>query len=323
MGIRRVLKIVSLSVCGLVVFLIAGAITYERFNRYQAERDFSPQGEIVDVGEHSLHVLRKGEGGPTVIFESGLDFFGHLSWYKVQDAVSRRTTTLSYDRAGILWSEPSSEAKSAVNIAQDLSRVLSAGDYPKPYILVGHSAAGLSMRKFTELRSEDIAAVVLVDAAHPRQVDYAAPKMPPAWLMGLMNSFGVIRTTMNRQFPNTEPDDRINLLGPALVHRSVPGMFAEAGALVAMSAEVAGVTSFGEIPVIVISATAQSPYAGAATAEDLELAQLRNDLQQDLLTLSSDSRQILAPESLHYVHIDQPDLVIQAIEELLLKTVNR
>ena len=41
------------------------------------------------------------------------------------------------------------------------------------------------------------------------------------------------------------------------------------------------------------------------------------ELQNELVGLSSNSRHIIAKESGHYIHHDQPDLVIDAIQELV------
>src|SRR5262245_25316623 len=54
---------------------------------------------LISVGDHRLEVIAKGEGNPTVVFESG--FAGGLVlWRTVQDRVAERTRTIAYERAG-------------------------------------------------------------------------------------------------------------------------------------------------------------------------------------------------------------------------------
>jgi hypothetical protein len=76
---------------------------------------------------HQLHYLKKGFGGLTVVFESGLDPGGHLSWKYVQNEISKFTTTISYDRAGILMSEQGDNSKSLSSISSDLNNLLING----------------------------------------------------------------------------------------------------------------------------------------------------------------------------------------------------
>ena len=93
---KKWLKRISLGIASLVVILLIVGLTYEQVSRFRTNSNYNPEGEFVDVGGHSLHFLRQGSGGPTVVFESGLDPNGHLPWYKVESVVSSSTTTVSY-----------------------------------------------------------------------------------------------------------------------------------------------------------------------------------------------------------------------------------
>ena len=48
-----------------------------------------------------------------------------------------------------------------------------------------------------------------------------------------------------------------------------------------------------------------------------EQARARGELQRELAALSTRGRQIIARESGHYIHADQPELVVEAVEELV------
>tara|TARA_R110002167_G_scaffold45324_4_gene136334 strand:- start:13932 stop:14906 length:975 start_codon:yes stop_codon:yes gene_type:complete len=318
MKIRIVFKWIVFFVLGVILLTVGGAFAYEQISRIIAERNYLPEGKLVDVGGHNLHVYREGSSSLTVIFESGMDPFGHLSWFKVQETIAQSATTVSYDRAGILWSERGDRPKSSQSITDDLTKLLTKGDYPKPYIVVGHSLAGITLRRFIETHKDDIGGIVLVDVSHPDQAILRPPKIPPRMLMGLMSSFGLLRLTSARQMPNTEPTDLINLAAPSLIHKSVSGMFDEAAAVAQLSIEAREISSFGGIPLIVISATS---FSGNGASSENESFQLRTKMQQDLLSLSTDSRQILAGKSTHYVQLEEPDIVIDAIESLIARVV--
>src|SRR4030042_6527176 len=99
------LKRILLSILGLILALIITGFVYEQISRFQAKRKIPVRGELIDIGDHKLNINIKGEGGPLVVFEAGVDGGGSLVWLKVQNEVSKFHVTASYDRAGILFSE--------------------------------------------------------------------------------------------------------------------------------------------------------------------------------------------------------------------------
>jgi pimeloyl-ACP methyl ester carboxylesterase len=117
---------------------------------------------LIDIGGRRLHVNITGEGNPVVVFESGLAA-SSLSWCLVQPLVAQFATALSYDRAGLGWSDPAPHAVTATNAADDLARLLDALKISQPVIVVGHSFGGLIARIFQQRYPSRVSAMVLVD----------------------------------------------------------------------------------------------------------------------------------------------------------------
>src|SRR4051812_7122411 len=69
-------------------------------------------------------------------------------WSKVQPAVSKFARVCSYDRAGLGESEKTAKPQSAAEIVDDLHALLEAAGEKPPYVLVGHSVAGIYCRRF-------------------------------------------------------------------------------------------------------------------------------------------------------------------------------
>tara|TARA_R110002073_G_scaffold233333_5_gene394540 strand:+ start:250 stop:645 length:396 start_codon:yes stop_codon:yes gene_type:complete len=99
------IKRILLSLLVLILTIAVLLLLYEKLQEVLADRNYQRPGRLVDVGGHKLHALLRGEIAPTVVFESGLGIDGHLSWYKGQGPVSEFARTISYDRAGVLWSD--------------------------------------------------------------------------------------------------------------------------------------------------------------------------------------------------------------------------
>jgi pimeloyl-ACP methyl ester carboxylesterase len=127
-----------------------------------------PPGRLLDVGGCRLHLQSAGSGTPTVVLEAGL---GGMSsaWAWVQSETAGFTHVVSYDRAGLGWSESDVTPKTAVLAARRLRSLLQSANTPPPYVLVGHSMGGFFIRVFADLFPKEVAGLVLVDASHPDQ----------------------------------------------------------------------------------------------------------------------------------------------------------
>ena len=303
----------------------AAAALYERYQRASSERRYPPEGVMASIGDHSLHVVLRGESGPSVVFEAGSDIGGHLSWRYVQNDVAQFAQTLSYDRSGILWSEPSDAPRDCDTIAGELNALLHATGLPAPYYLVGHSTGGLTLRCFVANYSAQVAGVVLVDASHPALLEQAPAKakalsLPvPRWQMVVAREFGIVRGFIDLSYHRVPADDPVNRQAQAVGMRSMDALYDELEDIEALVARAGEVQSFGTIPLVVISGSDPNRSDGFWEAEALrrEMDSIWRELQLDLLTLSEDSWQINADRSGHYVQLEQPEVVVGAIRELV------
>ena len=142
--IGKILLGIFILLLGLVVIgLIREVITR---NRYHAE--YPALGKMVTINNHGIHLHCVGDGTPTVVFESDLDQYGSLSWNSVQGEIGKYTRACSYDRAGIMWSEPGPRPRDGETIAAELKTVLENAGEEGPYILVGHAFGGAYIRIF-------------------------------------------------------------------------------------------------------------------------------------------------------------------------------
>ena len=69
--------------------------------------------------------------------------------------------------AGMGWSEAGPLPRTAAQFAKELHILLQHADIPGPYVLVGHSLGGLSVRVFAHAYAADVAGVVLIESMNP------------------------------------------------------------------------------------------------------------------------------------------------------------
>lgn len=130
----------------------------------------APPGRLIDIGTHRLHLLESGStnSGPTILLEAGL-MSTILSWTSLQRELSRSYRVVSYDRAGLGWSDLGPMPRTAERIVDELQTLLDRAPIPGPYILVGHSFGGLTMPLFAARHPEKVAGIVLVDPVAPSE----------------------------------------------------------------------------------------------------------------------------------------------------------
>ncbi len=138
-----------------------------------------PPGRMIDIGGRSLHLVCAGPvgTGPVVVFEAGA--FGlSADWGAVQAKLAvQGVRSCAYDRAGLGRSDPGPRPRDGLAIVGDFEKLLAASGEPGPYIFVGHSMAGLYGRLFAGRNPDQIAGLVLVDAAPPEAADLPQAKV--------------------------------------------------------------------------------------------------------------------------------------------------
>ena len=116
----------------------------------------------IDASGHNLNLLVGGEVTPTVVFEAGFGA-GLASWSTVQSTITKFARTVSYDRAGIGQSEAGPKPRAAKQIALELHTALQNAGIGPPYVLVGHSFGGIYVRVFADMYPKEVAGMVLID----------------------------------------------------------------------------------------------------------------------------------------------------------------
>jgi len=295
------------SLASILGLMLIGFI-YEPIAEAADAKTYPPPGQLVDVGGYRLHIYCTGTDSPTAVIDAGLGDWS-TTWGVVQQEVAKTTRVCTYDRAGLGWSEVGPLPRNAEQHAKELHTLLQNGQIPGPYILVGHSLGGLDVRVYVHEYSSEVAGVVLVDATNPRQITQApAPEAQsqPFSLQALLARFGVARLLVKL---------------PALAPAMPPGQEAyyplyirpqnlqttvnEYQGVPASGAQAAAVETFGDLPLIVL--TAKLNYQLPDWQE----------LQAELPQLSSNSQQLFAENSGHNIQMDEPQAAVEAILQMV------
>ncbi len=260
------------------------------------------EGELVDVGTHRLRVECRGEGSPMVMIDVGIGESYDL-WQPIIDELSQITTVCIYDRAGYRESDPGPHPRTVGQSAHELHALLEKISAEPPHILVGHSLGALNVMLLAAWEAQDVAGLVLLD---PPPRDFIAGRRFPGLRDLAEEETAGMRQGAEQARERGQEDQAVFLETVASEHE----------ALFQDSAEQIGtIDSFGDLPLIVVASGVPNPMFGDS-AEAFQEFWIESN--RKLAGLSRAGEFILAAESEHHIHRDAPQVVLDAIQQLLV-----
>jgi len=268
-----------------VLFIIfIGTLSFGQTNKKSDSLQF------VEIRGKKQYYINKGDGNPVVVFVTGLgpsmdDFF------EIQNKISKTTETFCYDRAGIGKSESFDNDRSLENISLELKELLDKVGINKPFILVGHSRGGLIARYFVNKYPDKVCGLVLIDPAIPE----------------LKWKKRELRTAKEK----IELDNYYNTFSNDSIKFS-PTIRSEFKA--ADSTSLAGKNFPSNIPITILAST--------KTTKDKyskEESKIKVDLLKGYVKTAPQIKLILTDKSGHFIHEDEPKLVISEIISMFNK----
>jgi pimeloyl-ACP methyl ester carboxylesterase len=318
MWIPRVFKWLLIGLVSLVILALGGGRIYQVVSERADLERYPVPGQLVAVDDRMMHINCIGQGSPTVIFELGVGS-ASAAWSEVHERVALFTKTCAYDRAGLGYSEPTGEPLRASDVADRLQELLHAARIEDDLLLVGWSAGGVYIREFYGRNPERVAAMLFVDSSHEQQ----AGRMPrtsgngsdPALKVarylapfGLIRISGILDGRIERGAGSAELKSRLKAIYNQSHILNTVWRESEAFDLDIDASE--SPAPVGDLPLIVLT-------RGVSDGSQEE-TDAWNQLQRELTQLSTNGKQVIASESGHHIYADQPDLVVESIEELVL-----
>lgn len=277
--------------------------------------DSAKNGALVDIGGgRKIYLKCSGSGSPKVIFVGGLNAsaedwsISDKSKPTVFAGVGKFTRVCAWDRPGTpvgekpSRSDPVPQPTTAKDAVSDLHALLTAAGDAGPYVLVGHSYGGLIVRLYASTYPKDVSGLVLVDALTEGLQDAETPEQ-----------YAIQRKLF-------QPNDPESLaLYPALERIDADRSFDQIRAAPALR----------PMPVVVLSADhpwgpqVKTMIAAGKLPADIPpdfgyiVDAAQKKAQERLAKLVPNEKHITNTNSGHEIHKEQPQLVINAIREVV------
>src|SRR5688500_13232623 len=275
-------RVVPLLAATLVLALPLGVIAREGALT-EAAATPGPSGNRVDIGDRALFISCTGTGSPTVMLEAGSGNSAD-TWAGVQPEIARFSRVCSYDRAGLGQSDPApTGVRTVQDSVDDLHALLGAADISGPVVLVGHSLGGLIVRLYASQYPDDVAGLVLVDGMPPDLPASGLALLPP---VERSETFAIMRGL------HPEDPEHLDIIA-------------------------SGVWVMAHPPTLVPTVVLAAGVHGAPDAPpDPVFEDLWAELQREQARVL-DARLVSVPEGDHFLQLDRPELVIEAIRQVV------
>ncbi len=282
-----------------------------------------------------LNFRCSGHGAPTVLMEAG---FGatSLAWYKVQPVLAKSHRVCAYDRAGAGFSDPGPLPRDGAAIARDLDDGLKAAGISGPLVMVGHSAGGLYVRLFADRRPDDVIGMVLVDPS----VEHQDVRGGPGAAIAAVRARTARCEAAAEQHALPSPDPLLSVCTPrtpadpldanyqadlkrALQPTTWSTQLSELDNLwTATSVELdAGRPSYGDLPLVVLTAGGPSPGPSSPTQGSISPA--KTQMHSEVAERSTRGETELVAGSSHMMMFDRPDAIVAAVDKVIAESKER
>jgi pimeloyl-ACP methyl ester carboxylesterase len=324
----------SLSTFQIIEISILTATTcFHAIASYSEKHRIPAPGTIVKAGQQKLHWYEQGNGSATIVIDSSL---GGAEGYLIIDQLAKLGRVVVFDRPGYGWSKSSWRSRTSQQINNELQALLQKAEIQPPYILVGDSFGSYNMRLFAYSYPEQVAGLVMTDGLHEEQMLSLPLRLGILKLfftasfafvsMGAM--LGIVRVVgMLGLFEKIKPE--LKRCDPLRL-RQVKRSFYRASHWLTMAREMMGLdtsarqlqvaNNLDNLPVMNIKAGTFLRLPGDPILWNWlinKADQVRDRIHVALAKVSDDTQQFSSLGSSHFVWVDQPEMMVAAVEQVI------
>jgi pimeloyl-ACP methyl ester carboxylesterase len=275
----------AFSFCTIGASPVVHACSQQRSDS-QAAGESESRGSLIQLSNgHHMFLECSGDANatPTVILANGRGLGTADSWKRVQATTSPSIRVCSYDAMGAGRSDPvqgNPQFRPIDQVVADMHDLFQSAGLKQPYVLVGASDGALLARRYQRRYEKEIGGLVFVDSSHEEmqwREAAIAPQFNPNW--------------------------------------NNPAFLRDNGFL----ANQQKLTWHADIPLIDLERSEKAPlsaFSGLTQQQVDAINALWHEYQVDLAGRSKLGQLRMVPNSGHRMHLDRPDAVADAIEDV-------
>ena len=298
----------------IVLFFTVSTLHHQKLKK-EEQRSCPPPGTLVDVFGDRMHIYAKGTKSPALLFSCGNGMFSYGNFYPIYTPLSKTNRVILYDRCGYGWSDSTRRPRTMEQINLDLHELLKRSGEKGPFVLIGHSLGATELLQFAQRYPELTAGLIMLDGGSPefyrKSKGVFLRSLPAYGITSFLRATGILRLLLRRRPPHPDMPREVDQAYTMMItHRS--SHLNSLQQVKALSSITPIDRDLGETPLLVITAMRSGSLGEAFKSS-----------QEELLKLSTRSRQVIMEEGSHFFPMEYPDLMVEEIRRFLNEDMRR
>lgn len=277
-----------------------------------------------------------------VVIEMGLGAC-IAEWESLARELGKNHGVLVYERAGINHSDKSDEERTPTNIAEELKRLIDEIPHEKKIVIIGHSQGGLYASEFCGIYPEIVKGLILLDPLSIEDNRFkkeltarelkksGADKSKNFMILEVLAKLGLknaVKKVMSQAppfyyagFSEEQKEDILN----SLVNITHLNTCREEYRLAHDDEALRNMVSkdkYPDIPIILVTHSSEEAirenmeFGRNSRSFAVRIEQLWQEIMKVYLDYSERAIWIQAKKSTHYIHLTDPELIIESVNNL-------
>ena len=280
-----------------------------------------------------------------VVIEMGLGAC-IAEWESLARELGKDHGVLVYERAGINHSDKSDKERTPTNIAKELKRLIDEIPHEEKIVIIGHSQGGLYASEFCGIYPEIVKGLILLDPLSIEDNRFkkeltvkelkksGADKSNNFTILEILTKLrlkGLVKRIMSQappfyyaSFSEEQKEDILNSY-VNMVHlhtcREEYRLAHDDATLKNMISK----DNYPDIPIILVTHSSEEAikenmeFGGNSRAFAVRIEQLWQEIMKEYLDYSERSVWNRAKKSTHYIHLTEPEIVVESVNNISLK----
>ena len=277
-----------------------------------------------------------------VVIEMGLGAC-IAEWESLARELGKNHGVLVYERAGINHSDKSDEERTPTNIAEELKRLIDEIPHDEKIVIIGHSQGGMYASEFCGIYPEIVKGLILLDPLSIEdnrfKMELTARELKKSGadksknfiileILVKLGLKGVVKKVMSQAppfyyagFSEEQKEDILN----SLVNITHLNTCREEYRLAHDDEALRNMVSknkFPDIPIILVTHSSEEAikenmeFGGNSRPFAARIEQLWQEIMKEYLDYSERAIWMQAKKSTHYIHLTEPELIIESVNNL-------
>ena len=190
---KRIGVIIGIVAAIIIIFIIISYINH-KVHLSKEDKLFVPNGQVVEVNGHYMHLYMEGEGDTTLVFMSGGGTCSPVLDFKsLYSLLSDKYRIVVLEKAGYGFSDVVDVNRDIDTILSETREALSTAEISGPYILMPHSMSGIEALYWAQMYPDEVTAIVGLDMAVPDSYEDYNINIPMVKLSSFAANVGITR----------------------------------------------------------------------------------------------------------------------------------